>query len=246
MTNWCESLIDAIRAGVPIQKIETPEGTRYSQVLYREPEPSYVNALSGHTLDGMIDFIQNYQLHHTNSDLDCIHIVSPTRVNLYGGIRGFERKRDCYYQSVFPLNGVKLFDEDGEYSKATLIKKLKFQFHATQKRDQLLEFLSFVLVSETIENVDSGICEEVTVKNGVQLGRQAAPKSIELSPYRTFIEIGELNSDFSLRVRRSSSDLYFTLNNADGGEWQLEAMEKIKTYLQARLYEIGIELAIIA
>ena len=57
-----------------------------------------------------------------------------------------------------------------------------------------------------------------------------------LLPYRTFREVDQPASLFLLRLSKSGGDKpRFALYEADGGSWQIEAVERIKSYLEDAL-----------
>ncbi|MEB9782308.1 hypothetical protein P4K16_30685, partial [Bacillus cereus] len=55
---------------------------------------------------------------------------------------------------------------------------------------------------------------------------------VQLSPYRTFVEVEQPESKFVFRMREGARCGLF---EADGGAWKLEAMNNIKEYLKEAL-----------
>ena len=83
--------------------------------------------------------------------------------------------------------------------------------------------------------MDDGISQTVNVRQGVGLKKTERLKSrISLTPYRTFTEIEQPESEFILRL---DNDGKVGLFEADGGRWKLDAKEQIKAYFESRLAE---------
>ncbi|MGV8103295.1 hypothetical protein ACE15I_33430, partial [Bacillus thuringiensis] len=75
--------------------------------------------------------------------------------------------------------------------------------------------------------------QAVTVKTGVaSRGNAKVPNPVQLSPYRTFVEVEQPESKFVFRMREGARCGLF---EADGGAWKLEAMNNIKEYLKEAL-----------
>ncbi|MDF9627266.1 hypothetical protein P5775_32030, partial [Bacillus cereus] len=80
---------------------------------------------------------------------------------------------------------------------------------------------------------DDGVSQAVTVKTGVaSRGNAKVPNPVQLSPYRTFVEVKQPESKFVFRMREGARCGLF---EADGGAWKLEAMNNIKEYLNEAL-----------
>lgn len=114
------------------------------------------------------------------------------------------------------------------------------KFLQTPARDKLIQLLGKIAESNIKQTDDDGISQTVTVKTGIQLqGEVIVPSIIKLSPYRTFTEITQPESEFLLRMR-SNDSLSCALFEADGGAWKLEACDSIKDYLQGSLPDVPI------
>ena len=71
------------------------------------------------------------------------------------------------------------------------------------------------------------------MKTGVaSRGNAKVPNPVQLSPYRTFVEVEQPESKFVFRMREGARCGLF---EADGGAWKLEAMNNIKEYLKEAL-----------
>ncbi len=88
---------------------------------------------------------------------------------------------------------------------------------------------------------DDGITQQVTAKTGLALVEDVpVPNPVMLAPFRTFMEVEQPESKFVFRMKRGDDGPECALFEADGGAWKLEAMKRIKAYLQAELDGTGI------
>jgi hypothetical protein len=102
--------------------------------------------------------------------------------------------------------------------------------------DYVLTYASKLVGGTAIDGSDDGITQEVQVKRGLSgaLKDKVSLKPIvKLSPYRTFREVEQPQSEFLLRVRLSQNDTpTVALFEADGGAWINQATENIVQYIQ--------------
>jgi hypothetical protein len=64
---------------------------------------------------------------------------------------------------------------------------------------------------------------------------------VKLSPYRTFREVEQPESEFLLRVRLDNNDApAVALFEADGGAWINQAMENVVNYIQSLVADIPV------
>lgn len=101
----------------------------------------------------------------------------------------------------------------------------------------VLSYASRLVGGTAIDGDDDGITQTVSVKRGLSgaLKDQVALKPIvKLSPYRTFREVKQPESEFLLRVRLDQNDVpTVALFEADGGAWSNTAAENIVEYIQS-------------
>ena len=75
--------------------------------------------------------------------------------------------------------------------------------------------------------------QRVTAKTGVAtVGNANVPNPVALKPFRTFVEVGQPESEFILRLKEGAQVGLF---QADGGAWELNAMANIAEYLEFNL-----------
>ena len=62
-----------------------------------------------------------------------------------------------------------------------------------------------------------------------------------LTPFRTFYEVEQPESEFVFRIENRGDAPKFKLIEADGGRWKYEAMQQIKEYILKKLQEEPVE-----
>ena len=87
---------------------------------------------------------------------------------------------------------------------------------------------------------DDGVTQQVVIKSGVAHKDNAiVPNPVNLTPYRTFLEVDQPASDFIFRIRKNEGSApTFKLVAADGGTWKAEAVANVKKYLEEALKDI--------
>lgn len=107
---------------------------------------------------------------------------------------------------------------------------------------ELLRLTSSLEASTVALAEDDGISQRTTVKQGIALKEQVTVKGRRtLRPYRTFREVEQPASEFVFRLRSLNGEVpWCALFEADGGKWKLDAVLKIKAWLEAEELKIPI------
>lgn len=205
-------------------------------VLY-EPKAKAVDVA---TLTGFVDFVER-----NIDDLDLIQsffavINDPDSVVLYSALSKEKRDREMIVSAqldrkmeTFPFNYF-LPQEDFIIKLHSLFEKKE-----GDDFDYVAMIVSKVTQANSADTLDDGITQHVTVKKGVSgaLKESSMTKPIvRLSPYRTFREIEQPESQFLLRIRTDDrGNAEVALFEADGGAWRNEARLRIAEYLEERI-----------
>lgn len=205
-------------------------------VLY-EPKAKAVDVA---TLTGFVDFVER-----NIDDLDLIQsffavINDPDSVVLYSALSKEKRDREMIVSAqldrkmeTFPFNYF-LPQEDFIIKLHSLFEKKE-----GDDFDYVALMVSKTVQADTANTDDDGITQHVTVKKGVSgaLKEKGEIKPIvRLSPYRTFREIVQPESQFLLRIKTSDDGaVQAALFEADGGAWRNEARLRIAEYLKERI-----------
>lgn len=118
------------------------------------------------------------------------------------------------------------------------------KFVKTEDRDYLIR-LTAGMTNEAVTTVaDDGATQSVATRTGVVLAERTNIKNmVDLAPYRTFPEVAQPVSKFLFRVKpqQQGQPPYCALFEADGGAWRMEAVQKIKAWLDGK--DLGILVA---
>lgn len=167
-----------------------------------------------------------------------LHIVSPTQVVVRRGVRGDAQQRDVI-ATVKADTLVAMVGWVGRYvNLGEAIISLQAQFAPSDDRDALIALLSKVTGSVRVDVDDTGVSQSVAVKTGIALvSEQRVPTRVLLAPYRTFREVRQPASEFILRLAGGTDKELPTvaLFEADGQTWKLDAMQRVKDWLDTDL-----------
>lgn len=145
-----------------------------------------------------------------------------------------EMERDALYEAKCDVPGFR----DGFRGLDGAVIELRSKFIPGEGVDYLLDLLSRVSVDNGVVTRDNGVSQEVEARQGISLKTmlQVRPR-VSLSPYRTFFEVEQPESEFLLRMDANEGVGLF---QADGGMWELEAKRRIAVYFEDKLAgEVG-------
>jgi len=215
------------------------DGQEYSAAklapVYWEPRPDTVKV---HNLRGFYGFINNDIDKSIAGSPHLIVVNSPSSVDLISVAEGKSLKRTTPV-SAETAEGLQTFrfgkfmsqEEFAINFRSLFVKKDGDDF------DYVLEYASRLSGGTQIEGDDDGITQKVAVKRGVSghLSDKVKLKAIvKLSPYRTFREVEQPESEFLLRVKLDANEVPgVALFEADGGAWINRATENIVGYIQS-------------
>lgn len=229
-----EALEYLVNLGINENPIVQVEGKPYSVkqlVPVKEIGPA---ALEFNFLDSLITYIQK-GIDFEDADL-IIEIKNPTEIALHTQIIGNFNERltpviCSALVSAFPWG--KFTDPDN------FIIMAMSRFVENEDLGKIRSIVGNVKSEEVIQFGDDGISQQVTAKSGIaRVDNIVIPPRVKLAPYRTFMEIEQPESKFVFRAKKSDSLPYFALFEADGGAWRIEAMKRIKAYLEGQLQGI--------
>lgn len=126
--------------------------------------------------------------------------------------------------------------QDGfrEYEKAII--ELRSRFAPGEGVDYLLDLISRINKENGVTTNDNGVSQTVEARQGIALKTMEHIKPrVPLSPFRTFQEVEQPESEFLLRL---DEDGNIGLFEADGGMWKLTARKTIKAFLEANLADL--------
>lgn len=188
-------------------------------------------------LDSLITYLQ------TGTDIICrknhliIEIKSPTEIFLHTEIVGHFNQR---FTPVICTALVNPFPWGRFLDPEEFIIMAQSRFSETDDLAKVRAIVGNVKSEEVLQFSDDGISQQVTAKSGIaRVENVVIPPRVKLAPYRTFIEIEQPISEFVFRAKKAEGLPYFALFEADGGAWRIEAMRRLKMYLETQLTEVN-------
>lgn len=210
--------------------VEANDGNEYSaQKLHRVVTEAPVKPLKLRSLSGIVDYVKSE--FDTNREL-LIHVESPTTVSVYDALND-DNERRAYIQSEAVLPRIYL-DQFLSRDKFNIQLQSCFVEEGTDQQ-RLLRLISTIVEDDSVRTEDNGISQSVTTRQGVAtVSEEKVPGRVILKPFRTFVEVPQPASDFIFRLENGPKAGLF---EADGGAWEIDAMENIAGYLSEELAE---------
>lgn len=181
------------------------------------------------TLESLVDYIKS---NVDNFEIPMfIHVVSPTKVKMYTTLNN---NREREYIAEVTAN-VPEFGFNRWIDHESFCIALQSKFLPNDDRGLLLKFAGTVESGTIAEYGDDGVTQKATVKVGIaKKGEAVIPNPVTLVAYRTFIEVEQPESLYIFRMQ-DRNGIQCALYEADGGAWKIDAMRRIKAYLEAAL-----------
>jgi hypothetical protein len=246
-----ERLINEIQNGVKTLILKDAAGNEFSTrplnmlPVKKLPQPE---TLEVNTLTGFCEYVA-YNEEDPSGERRIIQVLSHNEVRLLSPLYGAARQRDVLCQAGCEDIIGKTFNFGTYYGHEEFIVKLQALFVESDDRDKLLRLFSMIKTEQVLESHDDGMKQAIVARTGVATVAEAqVPNPVILSPYRTFREIAQPQSLFIVRVRGQKDALpSIALFEADGGQWKLEAITKIRDFLWERIVKsTGPKVTIIA
>ncbi len=191
------------------------------------------SAVQMNTLSSLVDYIKSGV--DFMQDAMIIHVQSPTKVSMYSALDN-ERIRECIAEvnaktPDFPFN------QFIEHEKFCINLQSKFVNDPSTDRALILQFAGTVESGTVASYGDDGVTQKATVKTGIaSKGEAIVPNPVRLKGFRTFVEVEQPTQQFVFRMKEDKYDgINCALFEADGGAWQIEAVQNIKAYLEEQL-----------
>lgn len=166
-----------------------------------------------------------------------VHVSAHDRVEVIGEIRLPWYQRHGY---LVAKTEPKQFQFGQLMGIESFIVALQTYFLQDDTTAALLKIVGNLEDGTSVRYLDDGVTQAVTAKTGIaRVGEVALPNPVTLVPYRTFLEVTQPPSRFVFRLQRGKegSPPSAALFDADGGNWQLQAVGNIRDWLVAHLPE---------
>ena len=219
----------------------TYSASNLKPVLF-EPRPATITV---HNLRGFCGFITNDIDKRIKNFPMLIVVDSPEQVTLLSEVKGDNLAREILIQAVldnklaeFPFGTFMSQEEFAIQFRSLFVQKPNDDF------DYVLSYTSKLVASTSVEGEDDGITQRVQIKkgaSGVRVEGATLKPIVNLSPYRTFREIEQVESQFLFRVRVGNDGIpLVALFEADGGAWVNEATERCVNYIKSMVSDIPV------
>lgn len=107
-------------------------------------------------------------------------------------------------------------------------------FIDTDARKTLFTVVKSMTKEQNCNTTDDGVSQVITVKQGISTAANVQFQNpVPLKPMRTFTEIDQPESNFTLRVNENAECALF---ESDGGAWKNEAVSRIAYYVRQKLF----------
>lgn len=220
--------------GLSTPTVQEINGETYSdKPLQRVDYAPLADPIQLSTLESLVDYIKSDKddLTHTGTRAMFIHVASPTKVRMYSALNwNHDRETIAEVNANVPEFGFNRWIDHETFCIA-----LQSKFLPNADRALLLKFAGTVESGTIAEYGDDGITQKATVKVGIaKKGEAVIPNPVTLVAYRTFIEVEQPESQYVFRMQ-DRNGIQCALYEADGAAWKIDAMRRIKAYLEAAL-----------
>lgn len=216
---------------------------RYEPIKAPIPDDEPVPAgLMFFTLDGIIDYIiENVEglIPNEPEKRLILQVVDHTTVKLISHPSEHHKERHCIAKCDAHVPDIRF----GRYMDTESFNtQLLSMFIDTEARAALFRVIKSMTKEQGCSTTDDGVSQVITVKQGVSMAQNVTFQNpVPLKPMRTFTEIDQPESNFTLRI---NEDAECALFEADGGAWKNVAVTRIRDYLRSKLS--GQNVAVIA
>lgn len=200
---------------------------------FDEPTP---DVLTVNTLTGLVDYIKSGMDEITGA---VIHIESPGLVRLISCLFGDNLQRKYWIQATTDKTLNNGFGFGRFMAIPDFIIQIQAYFAETEDVKKLLALVSNIKAEQGQEYSDNGVSQSVVAKRSTgssMVATVAVPNPVTLRPYRTFLEVEQPESSFVFRLSSGGegNPPQCGLWEASGGAWKLDAIQKIKAWVEAQ------------
>lgn len=228
-----EALEYLIGLGVESNPLVEANGKTYSTKELRPVREQSPAPLELNFIDSLITYIKEDVDKLSAKHRLIIEVDNPAKISLGTELIGSFNQR---FFLVLCKALVNEFPWGRFTSPEEFIIMAQSRFVETEDLKLIRSIVGNVKTEEVLNFSDDGISQQVTAKSGIaRVENVVIPPRVKLAPYRTFVEIEQPESEFVFRAKKSDSLPYFALFEADGGAWRIEAMKRIKAYLEENL-----------
>jgi hypothetical protein len=194
---------------------------------YKRHIPPRSERITIHTLTGLGDFIKSH------ADLlksPIIHVVNSGEVKIFSLIDEKHRDREEYCVAKLARG---IFDFGCFHDLEKFMIGIQANFIQDEMISLIQKKIGTITQDANVAILDDGISQATTAKTSIAgVENIVVPNPVTLCPHRTFSEVEQPASDFVLRIREGGKVALF---EADGGSWELEAIQNIAEWLKKEI-----------
>lgn len=188
-------------------------------------------ALHTSTLSSVVDYLKNNVDNVTEGKV-VIHIDGAQHVTLYHELNN-DKNRESFISAIPTLPNVVIDRYINLEDFGIMLRSMFIQSDTTYA---LLKICGNITDENSLKYQDDGVSQSVAARTGIARVEQVdVPNQVKLQPFRTFAEVEQPESEFVFRLRKSGENIGAGIFEADGGAWKLEAIKRIKGYLEKEL-----------
>lgn len=171
------------------------------------------------------------------TELEKVGTTVMVRVSSYKHVDVFttylgDFSRNELYSATADAPGIRT----GWRSQEEALIELRSLFVPNGGTEYLLDLLSHISENSNVTSTDNGVTQTVEARQGIDLKAMVPVKPrVKLTPFRTFLEVPQPESEFLLRMDKEKGVGIF---EADGGIWKLEAKSNIAGYFERELKDL--------
>jgi len=212
------------------------DGRKYTDGALTAIKPPMQSDLIIATLTGIADY---FKANPDNIDLKntVVHIKNHKQVDVISAVMGEWIQRHEYLTAT---TEPKQFPYGRYLPLEDFIISMQTYFVQDETTAKLMQMAGNLTDETSVKVLDDGITQQVQAKMGVRIENVQLPNPIRLAPYRTFTQIEQPASAFVFRLKKSGGSgegPTAALFDADGGNWQNDAIMNIKNWLETELPE---------
>lgn len=201
------------------------------ELVLVDEEKSFPRTLKLSSLDSVCTMVR--QEKDKTDEKIFVRVISPTEVDVITGL-DYDMDRSTLYSCVADTPRIRVIGCYVDHDTACI--ELRSLFVPGGDCGYLLDLLSRMTIGSKVSTADNGITQTVEAQKGVALKEKVDLKPrVNLTPFRTFIEVDQPASEFLLRVNQDSN---ICLYEADGGVWKLEAVRNVALYMEKQLSDL--------
>ena len=232
--DFVEKIEELVNAARTVNVGGQEYSVRELRPVLNEPKADEIEVFS---LDSLCEFYNKGMADVPKEELVAV-IASPSRVLLMSGLDGQLRRRSQFVDAS--TGDVKGFSFGRFLDQESFAIEFRSLMQPKDGDDSgyVLSYTGRLRGGTTVITGDDGITQTGTVSRGVSgrlMEKESVKPIVRLSPYRTFRELEQPESEFLFRVKLDGEEVpRVALFEADGGAWRLEAMNRIKEYIAGK------------